>query len=1059
MIAATLIGSSWDANPAGCDAALPRHLAEWISGSAVAPELAAANIQSIRGPAVLEALAGDRLETLGGYTSQYATGAVARLLRPLEPIAEAGGWWCSGLDPMADWAPMAWGCFKPDQPRWDTAKGRPRKYEHPIGTPARLFWLQVPAVVAQRIADHFRLTMPPAVAADGDGSAGAFWRWWAQTPALPLLLTEGAKKAAALLSAGLPAVAGPGIWNPSARGELLPELAAVPIKGRACWVLFDGSDRSNPAEPRAARRLGRLLKRASAEVLVGTVPGPYKGADDHLAAGGTWEQLAAALQPLSPEPVLPRLPAAALVAPAGQHLADAVDLKALAEARLLLVAAPMGTGKTRLAAELIAPYLVDGVPVLAPTHRTALGESQAEAVGLPWAASPGSDGRSQGLGLCWDSLRPNSALSIRPDEWSGPDGRGPVLLLDEIAQGVEHLLFGTGTAVAQHRPQTMATAAALLRSARAVVGMDAQLNTPVLQLLETLTGHRATLLRSEAKPMAGRPVLVPQGLTARTAAEQGRARVLELAKDRRRAFVVTTAQQAHAKGAAANLAALVRRHWPEARILVIDSENQEATETIGRDPNGTAGAHDFVICSPSITSGLSIDQRGLFDEVVVIGAGGRLLAEHLVQAAGRVRDPACPVRIYAPSIAPQLQIGSGDTSPSALLQHLARCESRLLADLVGAAGWDSADVNESHWLRCWLELAAIRNQQAQSYAPTVAGLLHAEGWTVADPAGLASSPVTREAAADLEVIAAAATAAADAAVIAAPLPTDEEAAELAKRRRLNPEERAQLQRHRLAARWGLEAEPPTPELLEADRQGLSRPLRFRWLLQQADRMELVRAHDRRRTAQLTPTGEGWAPDLLRELLGHKLAAAEALGLPTWLQGAGEWISGTDVRLLELQAIATANAHTMRAALGVSPGKRPSGTLRTMAALIGCRLEARRHRYGDGGRGWSYRLVPIALPAGVNPALLEAAWREQLTHENREAAWAASRYGCPLPPSPPPVDAVLEQIRNEYPTWSKGERRLLERSLEAMSWPDDEWCLIGQALRSAKESVHFSPLSK
>jgi len=41
-------------------------------------------------------MAGDRLEQLGGHASQYATGAVARLLRPLEPIAAAGGWWCSG---------------------------------------------------------------------------------------------------------------------------------------------------------------------------------------------------------------------------------------------------------------------------------------------------------------------------------------------------------------------------------------------------------------------------------------------------------------------------------------------------------------------------------------------------------------------------------------------------------------------------------------------------------------------------------------------------------------------------------------------------------------------------------------------------------------------------------------------------------------------------------------------------------------------------------------------------------------------------------------------------
>ena len=139
-IAAT--GSAWDAAPAGPDAPLPHHLSEWTDGSAVAPELAAANVQTLQGPAVLEALAGARLAAMGGHASQYATGAVARLLRPLEPLAAAGGWWCSGLDPLADWAPMGWGCFKPDAPRWGAAKGKPQKYEHPSGEPARLFWLK-----------------------------------------------------------------------------------------------------------------------------------------------------------------------------------------------------------------------------------------------------------------------------------------------------------------------------------------------------------------------------------------------------------------------------------------------------------------------------------------------------------------------------------------------------------------------------------------------------------------------------------------------------------------------------------------------------------------------------------------------------------------------------------------------------------------------------------------------------------------------------------------------------------------------------------------------------
>lgn len=984
------IGSGWDAcsGPAG---ALPHHLAEWIQESAVAPELAAANVLSLRGSDVLEALAGDRLEALGGHSGQYATAPVARLLRPLEPLAEAGGWWAAGLDPLADWAPMAWGQFKSDRPRWDAERNRARKYEAPIGVPTRSAWLRVPAAVAQTVANRWGLPLPSAVSADFTGEGGAFWRWVDSEPRLPVVVTEGAKKAAALLTAGVPAVALPGVDNGAKRTgekgsdgrragpvELLPDLAALSWARRRALVLFDWSEneRGRRDVARAARRLGRQLRIAGAVVEVGTCPGPHKGADDALAAGVSWEQLEGALEPLTPEPVRPRLRPAMLRADAGQFLGDAAG-DVLRGRRLIATNAPMGAGKTTWAAAVVAPFLSTGVPVLAPTHRTALGESQSAALGIPWAPAPGTDDRLQGAGLCWDSLRPSSGLGIRPGEWLGADGRGPVVLMDEIVGGVEHVLFGTGTAVAEHRPETMATAAQLLQSARLVVGMDAQLSEPVLRLLEALTGETACLIGSAHRPMAGRSVLVPQGLTARTAAEQGRARVLELAKARRRAFVVTSAQQAHAKGAASNLAALVRRHWPEARVLVIDSEHPEAAELLGNDPNGTAAAFDWIVCSPAITSGLSIDAPGLFAEVVVIGAGGRLSCEALAQAAARVRDPACPVRIYAPAIAPQLRIGSGDTNHAELLRQLARCEAHLLAQLVAAGSWEANATNESPWLRCWLELAAYRNAQAAAYAVSVAALLESEGWAVSSPSTLEPSPLTEEAGADLEEIATAATAAADAAVIAAPLPTPELAAELAKRRRLSPAERAQLQRYTIARRWGLGDTPPTPELLETDRQGLARLLRFRWLLQAPDRRELVTAHDHRRTAQLAPDGRGWAPDLVRELLGHRLTAAEALGLPRWLEQADEWFSAQDPRLLELHTLATTHAGNMRATLGVSPGKRASGTLRSLAGLMGCTLEAERRRCGGGERIWFYRLTPQALPCGADWGQLEACWREEL----------------------------------------------------------------------------------
>jgi len=986
--ATATVGSSWDLG-ASPDRVIPDHLREWVTGSAVAPELAAANLQSLAGRDVLEALAGDRIEQLGGWATQYATGRVARLLRPLEPIAEGGGWWVAGLDPLADWGPMAWGQFKPNRPRWSPEKAKPIKYEAPIGQPTRSAWLRVPAVVARRVADRFGLQLPAEVAADLNGNAGAFWRWLASEHRLPLVITEGAKKAGALLSAGVPAVALPGVDNGAKHTgekdpttnrrtgpvEFLPDLAAISWAKRRAWVLFDWSDKADGRRSvaRAARRLGYHLRRAGAAVAVGLCPGPAKGADDHLVAGGSWEELAAALQPLTAEPATPHLRGADQLAPAG-YLTDGVDLAELSHRRLVAIAAPMGAGKTRLARELMAEHLATGVPILAPTHRTSLGEASAAAVGIPWAAAPGDDQRLQGLGLCWDSLRPTSGLRIHSAEWASS-----ALLLDEVAQGIEHLLFGTGTAVAEHRPATMATTAALLRSCRQALAMDAQLPDAVLRLLETLAGERFHLIRSAHRPMAGRPVVIPQGLTARTAAEQGRGHVLQLAKQRRRALVFTTAQQANVKGSAQNLARMIRRHWPGARILMIDATTHETAEQLAADPNGVAAAHDFVIITPAITSGLSIDAPGLFSEVVVIGAGGRITCEHLAQAAARVRDPRCPVTIYAPAIAPQLRIGSGATTPAELHKHLANCEARLLAALVGATEWEPAASNESPWLRCWLEMAAHRNRQSHAYSATITALLEAEGWAITTTCEPAAAELIAEASADLADIAEAATAAEDAEVINAEPITAAEAADLADKRRLTPEERAQLQRHRIAARWGLGATAPTPELLAADRERLSQRLRFAWILQDARFRQLAAAHDHSRAQQLTADGQAWAPDLTRELLGHKIDAADALGLPAWLRRR-EWFSADDQQLQQLQLIATTHAATVTAALGVAPGKRASGTLRGLLRLCGFRLDSRRARCGNGRRGWQYRIVPDVLPAGVELQQLVGAWADQLTPE-------------------------------------------------------------------------------
>ena len=111
------------------------------------------------------------------------------------------------------------------------------------------------------------------------------------------------------------------------------------------------------------------------------------------------------------------------------------------------------------------------------------------------------------------------------------------------------------------------------------------------------------------------------------------------------------------------------------------------------------------------------------------------------------------------------------------------------------------------------------------------------------------------------------------------------------------------------------------------------------------------------------------------MLGHKVAAADALGLSSWLNRQ-EWFAADDQDLLKLQATAEMHRSDMRQVLGVGPGKRASGTLRSLLRLCGYRLESRRAGR-DRGRVYEYRIRLEPLPTGAAEQALQRAWFEKL----------------------------------------------------------------------------------
>jgi hypothetical protein len=117
-------------------------------------------------------------------------------------------------------------------------------------------------------------------------------------PGVPLFITEGSKKADALISAGARAVIGVvGVWNWRGRNDddglaMLPDWEWVALKeGRQVYVVYDSDILLKQPVALAMNRLGAALRRQGAHVAYTRLPsgpaGEKVGADDFLAAGGT----------------------------------------------------------------------------------------------------------------------------------------------------------------------------------------------------------------------------------------------------------------------------------------------------------------------------------------------------------------------------------------------------------------------------------------------------------------------------------------------------------------------------------------------------------------------------------------------------------------------------------------------------------------------------------------------------------------------------------------------------------------------------------------------------
>ncbi|MTJ23073.1 DUF3854 domain-containing protein, partial [Dolichospermum sp. UHCC 0352] len=262
-----------------------------LLNSGIDPGIIALNFQSLDGNITHEYLLSDALEKLGDgkqtpHSSQYTTSEVARIFKMYNHTL-AGGWWCAGVDPLNNYAPMEWGCFKPDFPRLDFNKkdNKPVKYEHPYKCSNRAFFLRVPKGIWQMMSDRYGVPI---------GDYTECWEWVIKEN-LPIIFCEGVKKAAALLSCGFIAVALPGISGAYRKVEtnqkkhnLIPDIQLIATPKREITICFDNDPKPTTRinVRKAINATARLLKSKKCQVKITTWNFPQKGIDDVLVVHG-----------------------------------------------------------------------------------------------------------------------------------------------------------------------------------------------------------------------------------------------------------------------------------------------------------------------------------------------------------------------------------------------------------------------------------------------------------------------------------------------------------------------------------------------------------------------------------------------------------------------------------------------------------------------------------------------------------------------------------------------------------------------------------------------------
>ncbi|MDB9306086.1 DUF3854 domain-containing protein [Nodularia spumigena CS-591/12] len=720
-----------------------QHLEELVKSSSIDLHLSQLNFKSLQDASAYEYL------LISEHLPRTNTGRVRNGWLQRYNHVTAGGWWCSGLDPLNNWESMEWGCFKPNQPRINQ-NGKSIKYEHPPSTPTRVFCLRVTIKIWQQVSQRYNLTMPSSINVDAHGEAEGFWQWVMQQN-VPVIICEGVKKAAALLTQGYAAIAIPGItsgyrvikdtFGKVTSRQLIPDLAAFATTKRTFYICFDfeTQPRKIAAINNAISQLGCLFQAKKCPVKVIELPGIEKGVDELIVAKGASAFDKVYRQSADLEIYLAQSkPHSQLTIPAALTVnCPYLEDVSYPTAGLVGVKSAKGTGKTTALQTIVNKAKTSNQPVLLITHRIQLGRFLCEKIGIQW----GFDNhqhlmqadknlpiisealkKSKSFGLCVDSI-----WKLNLKDW-----QGAILILDEVEQSLWHLLNSN---TCKHKrvkilklfQQLIST---VLTTGGLVIAQDADLSDVSLEYLQKLSGIKITpwVLLNQWKPQKGWNVTFydspnPTPLIHKLELDLIAGLKCYVTTDSRSGRYSCETIEGYLKERLEKL----RQQFPKSLVIssrTTSTPGHAAVDFVG-DINQKIPEYDTVFVTPSLGTGISIDVQH-FDRVYGIFQGV-IPDSEARQALARVRDDV-PRIVWCAKRGIGL-IGSGSTNYRLLSDWYQENQKENLALLspLHKIDVDLPLVYDPIHLRTWAKLSARVNASIRLYRQSMQDGLIADG--------------------------------------------------------------------------------------------------------------------------------------------------------------------------------------------------------------------------------------------------------------------------------------------------------------------------------------------